>query len=232
MKKFDNRLQTALKYLRNGKILADIGTDHAYLPIYAIENGYSSSAIASDINEGPTERARTNVSIKGLSDKITVIRTDGLNGIDKYAPDDIAIFGMGGELIVSIIDDAPWARTKGKRFILQPMTCADALRLYLAENGFKIIGETLSQDNGKLYVTICCEPGIQKYSLTHAEAILGKYNIENEIRSPLFAELLNRAENAYKVRLEGKSTAGKDTTLENEVLSELEKIRKKVDELR
>ena len=229
MQKIDSRLRTALKYLRKGKKLADIGTDHAYLPIYAVENGYSACAVASDINEGPTERARINVTACGLSDAITVLRTDGLTGIDKFSPDDIAIFGMGGELIASIIDAAPWVKTSEKRLILQPMTCADSLRRYLAENGFKIIGETLSSDGDKLYVTICSEFCGEARELTFAEAILGEYYIKNEIDSPLFEELLSRAENAYKVRLEGKSKAGKDCTLEEAVLAELKPIRKEVE---
>ncbi len=228
MQKLDSRLGTALKYLRKGKILADIGTDHAYLPIYAVSNGYSSFAIASDINEGPVERARINISSYGASDKITVIRTDGLKGIDGFHPDDIAIFGMGGELIASIIDASPWVRDKGKRLILQPMTCADSLRFYLAKNGFRIIGETLSEDCGKLYVTICCEPGYEPYSISYSEAILGKYNIENSSDSPLFAELLSRAENAYIVRLEGKKAGLKDHALETEVLHQLRETRKEL----
>lgn len=229
MQKLDSRLRTALKYLRHGMRLADIGTDHAYLPIYAVLNGYSDSAVASDINKGPTERARINVCENGLADRINVIQTDGLNGIDKFSPDDIAIFGMGGELIASIIEAAPWAFSAGKRFILQPMTCADVLRRYLAVKGFKTIGETLSQEGGKLYVTICCEAGGEKCELSHAEAILGRYNIENALDSPLFDELLRRAENAYKIRLEGKRAGGKDTTLEEAVLFELKPIRNEVD---
>ena len=67
MQKLDSRLRTALKYLRHGRTLADIGTDHAYLPIYAVENGYSERAIASDINEGPTERARTKGNKSSIS---------------------------------------------------------------------------------------------------------------------------------------------------------------------
>ena len=226
MQNLDSRLSTALKYLRKGKKLADVGTDHAYLPIYAVSNGYSSRAVASDINKGPTERARINVSMCSFPDRITVLQTDGLKGIEVFDPDDIAIFGMGGELIASIIASSPWAGAKGKRLILQPMTNADTLRLYLAENGFAIIGETLSEDCGKLYVTICCEGGGEKYSLSLAEAILGKYNIENEISSPLFRELLRRAENAYNVRLEGKKAGQKDYSFEIQVLSELAEIRK------
>ncbi len=228
MQKIDSRLRTALKYLRPGKTLADIGTDHAYLPIYAVANGYSDFAVASDINEGPAERARINVLENGLNDKITVIKTDGLNGLDRFSPDDIAIFGMGGELIVSIIDSAMWSRTKGRRFILQPMTCADVLRYYLAEKGFEIIGEALSEDSGKLYVTICCEAGSTPYSLTYAEAVLGEYNIRNNKSDPLFSALLTRAENAYRIRLEGKKKGGLDFSLEEKVLMELYGIRKEI----
>jgi len=225
LQKLDSRLMTAVKYLRKGKRLADIGTDHAYLPIYAVSGGYSSFAVASDINKGPTDRARINVSGCGLTDKITVLCTDGLHGIEKYEPDDIAIFGMGGELIAKIIDGAPFVKTEGIRLILQPMSCSDVLRRYLAENGFNIIGETLSTEGGKLYVTICCEYSGEFHTLTNAEAILGKYNIENAIGNPLFDELISRAETAYKIRLEGKSSASKDTTLEKAVLAELAMIK-------
>ena len=228
MQKLDSRLITAIKYLRHGKILADIGTDHAYLPIYAVENGYSARAVASDINEGPTERARINVLSNALTDKISVVKTDGLKGIDKYDPDDIAIFGMGGELIASIIDAAPWVKDSKKRLILQPMTCADALRIYLAENGFNILEETLSTEGGKLYVTICCEWTGESRKIGIAQAILGEYNIGNEIHSPLFKELFLRAENAYKIRLEGKSKAGRDASYEKEVLAELSIIGKEI----
>lgn len=223
--KIDNRLLTAVKYLRKGKRLADVGTDHAYLPIYAVSKGISAFAIASDINEGPTERALINVRASALEKKIAVLCTDGLHGIEEYAPDDIAIFGMGGELITRIIEEAPWLKSKEKRLILQPMTCADVLRRYLAENGFDIIGETLSTESGKLYVTICCEYSGECRILTHAEAILGRYNIENAVGDPLFDELVLRAENAYMVRLEGKSSANRDATLEKAVLDELAMVK-------
>ncbi|MEE0968993.1 MAG: class I SAM-dependent methyltransferase [Clostridia bacterium] len=229
MQKIDNRLRTALKYLRCEKSLADIGTDHAYLPIYAVQNGYSAWAVASDINDGPAERARINVSMCGLSDRITVVKTDGLHGIERFDPDDIAIFGMGGELIANIIDGSSWSHKEGKRFILQPMTCADMLRYYLAEKGFKIVEETLSKDFGKLYVTICAEPCGKKYDISTAEAILGAYNIKNERKNPLFHELLTRAENAFLVRLKGKKSGGRDFSHEEKVLLELHAIKKEIE---
>ncbi len=227
MQKLDSRLRTALKYLREGKTLADIGTDHAYLPIYAVENGYSARAIASDINEGPTKCAMQNVAESGLSDKITVIRTDGLCGLNELAPDDIAIFGMGGELIAHILDESPWVKSKDKRFILQPMTAADDLRKYLSKNGYSIIEETLSEQSGKLYVTICCEyTGICE-EISEAEALLGKYNIENNSDSPIFEKMLARTMKGLRIRISGLQSAAKDASLEQNILNDLKKYEVK-----
>ena len=224
MQKLDSRLRTALKYLRKDKTLADVGTDHAYLPKYAVENGFSARAVASDINEGPTDRARQNVAKCGLSDRIDVLRTDGLCGIDAYSPDDIAIFGMGGELIAHILDTSPWVKSRDKRFILQPMTASDDLRKYLAENGYSIIEETLSEQSGKLYVTICCEfTGICE-KISEAEALLGKYNIENNFDSLIFKKKLERTLKGLKIRIGGLQSAGKDASFEQNILNDLQKF--------
>ncbi len=222
MQKLDSRLRTALKYLRKDKTLADIGTDHAYLPIYAVQNGFSARSVASDINEGPTERARKNVAECGLSEKITVIRADGLYSLESFSPDDIAIFGMGGELIAHILDAAPWVKNEEKRFILQPMTAADDLRKYLAKNGFSIIEETLSEQSGKQYVTLCCTYTGIKYEISEAEALLGKYNIENNSTSLIFEKMLIRTMKGLIIRIEGLQSAGKDASFEQNILNTLQ----------
>lgn len=225
----DRRLGTAILYLRKGKILADIGTDHAYLPIYAVANGISRFAIASDIGKSPAERARLHVASYGLSDKIKVLCTDGLSEIEKYSPDDIAIFGMGGELIARILSNAEWVKNAGIRLILQPMTSADFLRGFLAENGFAVIGETLSEEDGRLYVTIACEFDGVKRQLSPEEALLGERNIENGLENPLFERLLCKTINTYKNRFDGKSKAGLDTSEEEQVLGALFKIKKDIE---
>ncbi len=166
--KLTPRLMTAVPYVRGGRLVADIGTDHAYLPIYLceagiltpvkVQSGQAFCAIASDIHHGPVERAFLHVAAAGLSERILTVRTDGLCGLDAYDPADIIIFGMGGELIASILAAAPWVQCPGKRLILQPMTHAEKLRAYLPAAGFSIIGETLSQEGERLYQTICAEP--------------------------------------------------------------------------
>ncbi len=159
------RLLSAVPYVREGDFVADVGTDHAYLPIYLCESGRicprkagALCAVASDINKGPVERATVHIAAAGLTASILTVQTDGLCGLDRYDPDTVIIFGMGGELIAAILAAAPWLRRDGRRLILQPMTHAERLRAYLVEGGFAIIGETLSQEGERVYQTICAEP--------------------------------------------------------------------------
>ncbi len=176
--KLTPRLATALQYVRPDRRLADIGTDHAYLPIHIVASrlgkggatGVPASgapiperpdcpmAIASDINRGPVARAQAHIEAAGLSAHIRTVCTPGLDGLEDYDPEDIIIFGMGGELIVSILAAAPWVHRVGKRLILQPMTHAEKLRAYLSGAGFSIVGETLSREGERIYQTLCAEP--------------------------------------------------------------------------
>ena len=200
--KIDDRLTQIASFIRKGNIAADIGTDHAYLPVWLIQNAICDKVIAGDINEGPCKRAADNVRLYGLEDKITIIQTDGLNGIDKYQPDDIIVAGMGGELIRDIISASEYVKNIGVRLILQPMTRVPLLRKSLIENGFGIIDETLAEDDRRLYEIIYVEYGTaEQYS--ELELLLGKKNIEN--RHPLFEKLMKK-----KLReLEKKPDAGK-----------------------
>ena len=166
--KLTPRLMTAVPYVRGGRLVADIGTDHAYLPIYlcqqrkltpvTVKNGETLCAVAADINKGPVERADQHIAEARLTGYIRTVQTDGLTGLDAYDPEDIIIFGMGGELIAAILEAAPWVHTAGKRLILQPMTHAEKLREYLLKTGYAIMGETLSREGDRIYQTLCAEP--------------------------------------------------------------------------
>ena len=106
------RLSAAADFVRAGACVADVGTDHAYLPIYLAKTGKIRGGVASDINEGPYLCAKKNIAAEGLSHIITAVHTAGLCGIEKYAPTDIMICGMGGELISKILEDAPWVKNE------------------------------------------------------------------------------------------------------------------------
>ena len=144
--------------VRRGRKVADIGTDHAYLPAYLVENGICPSAIAADIGEGPLENARKVVSASHLlSEKIELRLSDGLEKISSEEADDVVIAGMGGILIGEILTKAPWVKSEEKRLILQPMSHAEDVRKYLCENGFEIIKEKASTDGKHNYVVIVAE---------------------------------------------------------------------------
>ncbi len=158
MTKLDTRLKMAAEEVRQGKRIADIGTDHAYLPAYLIENGICPSAIAADIGKGPLENAKKVVSTsKDLTEKIELRLSDGLKEINENEADDIIIAGMGGILIAEILSAAPWVKNKEKRIILQPMSHAEDVRKYLCENGFEIIREKASTDGKHNYILIVAE---------------------------------------------------------------------------
>ena len=154
--KLSKRLLAAAELCRQGSFIADVGTDHAYLPIYLANKGKIRGGVVSDINKGPIERATKNIGEWGLRNKLTPILCDGLTEIAEYDPEDIFILGMGGELIAEIIDKAEFVRKRGVRMILQPMTHSEILRKYLLDNGFEIVDEKLVKEE-KIYRIILAE---------------------------------------------------------------------------
>ena len=202
----DLRLAAAASFGRKGKRVADIGTDHASLPIYIVGNGISPYAVACDINKGPINAAKQNISDAHLEHSIDTFLTDGLNGLDQFDPEDIYILGMGGELIWRIIDDSEIAKKDGVRLILQPMTHPNDLRRGLYSNGFDIVDETLVKDRDRVYQIIVAEyDGIIRVA-EEVELWLGIKNIENG-----GSDLINLASlyaGAMKKRIDGCSAAG------------------------
>lgn len=220
--KISKRLCTAASFVRDGAVVADIGTDHAYLPIYLALNNRIKSAYASDINEGPIQRAEQNIKKYGLESMIKTRVIGGLDEIEKIAPTDIVICGMGGELIVKILEKSTYIRRKDVRLILQPMTHVKEVREYL-QNGFSTIAENIVLEDGKIYQILCLQYVGDFCPLTDIENELGKINIEK--RTDEFMALLNStiAKN-QKIR-DGLLSGGYDTKKIDEEIKELEKLK-------
>lgn len=155
--KLDSRLMSVASLVRKDSTVADVGTDHAYVVAYLIENGITPKAIASDINKGPLENARQTLVDCGISDKVKLVLSDGLKNIEENAADDIVIAGMGGILIAEILENAPWVKNKNIHIVAQPMTHAEILRKWLCESGFRIKKEVASTDGKRVYVAISAE---------------------------------------------------------------------------
>ena len=155
--KLDDRLITVASLVRNGKRVADIGTDHGYLVAYLVENNICPCGIAADLRKGPLENARQTVIQQGLSDKIELILSDGLMNISEDSCDEIVIAGMGGNLIAEILEKAPWVKDERIHIIAQPMTHAEALRQWFIDNGFEIECEKTATDGKRYYCIISAE---------------------------------------------------------------------------
>ncbi len=227
--KLDPRLSLAASFVR-GRVAADIGTDHAYIPIYLLTSGKCSYAIASDINEGPLMRAKANAMSYGVDKKIYFGLTDGLQNLplDEKSVTDIVICGMGGELIASIIEASEYAQNKDVNIILQPMSSIDELRTYLAEKGFEIKDEGICSSQGKIYQCINCSYTGVSYSLSPAETALGKINIAKSDENPYFVPLLKKLTEQTKHIILGKQKGGNDSEKEKQLLLELESIANKL----
>ncbi|MEE1279917.1 MAG: class I SAM-dependent methyltransferase [Oscillospiraceae bacterium] len=152
-----SRLLAIAALVPRGSLVADIGTDHALLPIYLIENGITDRVIASDIVDGPLSSAKKNISAHGLEDEISIIKSDGIAKVYPFTPKTIIIAGMGGETIRDIISACDYSVSGAPYFILQPMTRPELLREYLIKNGFSILSETVIQEQHHFYVIISAQ---------------------------------------------------------------------------
>ena len=153
------RLRMAASLVPPGARLADIGTDHGYLPAALILEGAIPSAIAADLRPGPLARARETAVRYGLEDRLSLRLCDGLSGIGPEEADAVVIAGMGGETIAAILEAAPWVRERNIPVIVQPMSSMPDLRAWLGRNGYCIETETLCREGETLYTALAVRAG-------------------------------------------------------------------------
>lgn len=166
------RLEAVASLIDKGAILADIGTDHAYLPTYLIEKNIITKALACDIAAGPCEAARQTVAMHGLKKQIEVRLGGGLTVLEPGEAESIAICGMGASTIIMIFEESPEVLASAKQLVLQPMAGAPTLRKWLGEHGWEIKEEKLVDDAPHFYEIISARKGeVKNYTL--AEQYLG-----------------------------------------------------------
>ena len=157
MLNLSERMLMAAKMVRKGKAVADIGTDHAYLPAYLVLNGITSKALACDVRKGPLDNAKKTVDAYGLQNEITLRLSDGFDEIEPFEADDFIMCGMGGTLMEQLVSRAYWLKDSSKRIIVQPQSHAEDIRRFFVENGFEILCEDACIDSGKLYCAMAAE---------------------------------------------------------------------------
>ena len=219
----DGRLLSVAGFVRQGAQFADIGTDHAYLPIYLLKGGVISFAAASDINEGPLESARANAREYGVIDKMSFHLADGLDDLKDSGVTDIAIAGMGGELIADIVSRAEFVKNKDIRLILQPMSKQAHLRRTLEAGGFRIIGESYSRSMGKYYLTVCAEYDGMPREIDLVEAELGRAEFVRELTPEAVGYFRTKLRALEKIG-RGKAAGGESTDNEDSLIRKIKEI--------
>ena len=181
------RLQCIASLVPKGARLADIGTDHGYLPVYLLQEGTIGHAIASDINALPLAHARATAAEYGVTEKLDFRLCPGLAKLRPEECDTVAIAGMGGETILGILEAAPWTRDGAHTLILQPQTKVDLLRRWLCESGYRFLEEKLVRDKEQLYVVFRVTGGDQR-RVSEADALAG-FLLGDD---PLYGEYLSQ----------------------------------------
>ena len=190
------RLNCAANMVRERSRIADIGTDHAYLPIWLAKNGKIAHAIASDIRRGPYLSADNNIRTYGVSDIVEARLGAGLETVKENEVDDIIICGMGGELIAGILGDCPFIKDSNLRLILQPMSHPEIVRRFLCENGFELLCEQAVLDGGHYYTVMCAQYTAHNKQFDDAfyyiGLLTGKDNCEQGYLNNIYKHTYNR----------------------------------------
>ena len=184
----DTRLSLCADFVRVGAKLADVGTDHAYLPVHLALSGKIASAIAADINADPLSRGKQTIDKYDVSHLVSTRLSDGLKAFDADEVTDIVIAGMGADTIISIISNALWLKDNSKRLILQPMTKSERVITYLYDNGFEIQDQKCCIAEGKPYTVLCVRYTGHSSPCTEYFSYTGKLSPEQYAEDKKFLE--------------------------------------------
>ena len=200
------RLRAVAELVPLGAALADIGTDHAYLPVWLLLQGRVRKAIAADLRQGPLDRARLTARQHECNNGISFRLCDGLAQIGADEVDTIVVAGMGGETIAAILEAASWTRHERYTLILQPMSAQPELRSWLWRNGFEIRKEEIIREGDKLYNILVASFG-NPTPMTLGEEWAGKQSRElvQPEREEYLTRLLEKTERAVTGISRGKS---------------------------
>lgn len=193
MQSLSNRLIAVSSLVENGSVIADIGTDHGYIPVYLYKKGIIKGAVAADINDGPLSSCKALVLQEGLCDAIKTRLSDGLDNISPDEYDTVIIAGMGGELISDILSKAD---LRDKHIILNPMTHPEIARKFLYDNGFEIDNDFIIKDSKHYYSVFDARYTGEINKKTPADYYLG--NIKDFSNKEYFEHLLNYLKNKQK----------------------------------
>jgi len=214
------RLAALVQYVPPNTIIADIGTDHAQVPVYLVKNGICFRAVAGDLNSGPVESARETVRLYGLEEKIDIRQGDGLEIVKPGEVDVVIAAGMGGLLMTRILERGREVLKSLQRLVVQPNNNPGLLRSWLVKNGWGIVDEELVQESGKFYPVIVAEQNRGSYAGDSLSLEIGPCLLKKG--GPLVQKFLEKKKRDYSKILD---------TLSKSSNSEAAKKKKEIEKL-
>lgn len=187
--RLSKRLALVASFVNEGSSLADIGTDHGYIPIELTRQGKVPKAIAMDVRKGPLERAREHIREYHLEERIETRLSDGAERLKAGEADTVVIAGMGGELVIHILEGGRHLWDEVGQWVLSPQSELDKVRTFLQENGFVITREDMVEEDGKYYTVMDVSRGVME-EMSQAERLYGVYLIRH--KNPVLREFLKR----------------------------------------
>lgn len=218
--KLSRRLETIASFVPEGSRVADIGTDHGYIPIHLVQEGKAKHAIAMDVREGPLLRARAHIQEAGLQNYVEVRLSDGLLKLEQNETDCVVIAGMGGELMIHILEEGRDLWESISCWVLSPHSELDKVRRFLEEEAFFIWRETMIKEEGKYYsvMGVSRKPGA---AAAYGREIFYRYGRGLlESKDPVLKEYLIKEEEQLEQIMSGLS------------VSETESARRRMEELK
>ncbi len=218
--KLSRRLETIASFVPEGSRVADIGTDHGYIPIHLVKEGKAKHAIAMDVREGPLLRARAHIQEAGLQNYVEVRLSDGLLKLEQNEADCVVIAGMGGELMIHILEEGRDLWESISCWVLSPHSELDKVRRFLEEEAFFIWRETMIKEEGKYYsvMGVSRKPGAAAADGREISYRYGRGMLES--KDPVLKEYLIKEEEQLEQIMSGLS------------VSETESARRRMEELK
>lgn len=222
------RLSSVASMVTAGNCLADVGTDHGYVPIYLYERNVIPRAIAMDVNKGPLERAALHIAESGMKDVIETRLSDGLTALRPKEADSIVIAGMGGPLMIRILSAYPEVTASAKELILQPQSEIAEVRIWLYEQGYEIVEEHMVYEEGKYYPMFKAIKNPEAKKLSYLEYKFGRLEVLKEkdvLKDFILRELSNKQNILQKLEEEQTEKSKGRAEEMKQLIKELEEMR-------
>ncbi|MBR5268237.1 MAG: SAM-dependent methyltransferase [Lachnospiraceae bacterium] len=166
--KLSNRLEMVVSFVKPGESAADVGTDHGHVPVELVRRGIVKRAYAMDVRKGPLSKAEENIAAARMKDKIETRLSDGVQKLSAGEAESVIIAGMGGELVIHIMEEGRHVWDMVEQWVLSPHSELHKVREWLEKNGFKIVKEDMLFEEGKYYTVMDVRKADIQDAMNHA----------------------------------------------------------------